>query len=167
MNAVKDRLMEFIKYIGIPIAGFERRISVSGGYVKNISRSIQPNILENISHEFPELNIEWLLVNRGSMIKRINIEGDNKGIVQSGDNSSANGNFGTVSGDYVSVSSDAKVKKIIRDNEIEIEMEQSIENLQQTNKILQTRINDLEALVESKNEIIDFLKEKYDIPKKM
>lgn len=74
MSNVKERLLKFIQSISITTAEFERRIGVSGGYVSNISKSIQPDKLEKISKEFPELNINWLLLGNGPM-KRGNIIG--------------------------------------------------------------------------------------------
>ncbi len=52
-------------------AEFERQIGVSGGYISNISKSIQPDKLEKISKIYPDLNIEWLLIGKGSMINNI------------------------------------------------------------------------------------------------
>lgn len=69
MSGVKDRLLRFIQEIGISTAEFERSIGVSGGYVSNISKSIQPDKLEIISRIYPSLNIEWLLINNGKMTK--------------------------------------------------------------------------------------------------
>ncbi|WP_418495523.1 S24 family peptidase [Coprobacter sp.] len=69
MNNVKDRLISYIKSKDRTIASFEREIGVSSGYIKNISRSIQPDILENISNIYPELNIEWLIIGKGEMLK--------------------------------------------------------------------------------------------------
>ncbi len=69
MKTVKERLLEFIASCNVTVAEFERNIGVSNGYVKNISKSIQPDILERISIVFPTLNIEWLLIERGSMLR--------------------------------------------------------------------------------------------------
>ena len=68
-QTVKERLISFIKSKNKTIASFEKEIGVSSGYIKNISRSIQPDILENIANIYPDLNIEWLMVGRGSMLK--------------------------------------------------------------------------------------------------
>ncbi len=68
MSGVKDRLIQFIRSTKLSNAEFERRVGVSNGYVKNISKSIQPDILETISNEYPELNIGWLMIGKGPMI---------------------------------------------------------------------------------------------------
>lgn len=69
MNTVKERLLEFIKSKKMTIVEFERSIGVSNGYVSSISKSIQPDKLEVISDNNPELSIEWLLIGKGSMFK--------------------------------------------------------------------------------------------------
>lgn len=69
MSKVKERLIEYIKTTRKNISEFEREIGVSSGYISNISKSIQPDKLEIISEKHPSLNIEWLLVGIGSMLK--------------------------------------------------------------------------------------------------
>lgn len=70
MSTVRERLLKFIKEINLTTAEFERQIGVSSGYVNNISKSIQPDKLEIISDKFPQLNINWLLLNKGEMKKK-------------------------------------------------------------------------------------------------
>lgn len=80
MSTVRERLLKFIKEINLTTAEFERQIGVSSGYVNNISKSIQPDKLEIISDKFPQLNINWLLLNKGEMKKKyitINPEHEN------------------------------------------------------------------------------------------
>jgi phage repressor protein C with HTH and peptisase S24 domain len=69
MNTVRERLILYVKSKNKTIASFEREIGVSSGYIKNISRSIQPDILENIANLYPDLNIEWLMIGKGEMLK--------------------------------------------------------------------------------------------------
>ena len=69
MSGVKDRLLDFISQIDIPVSEFERVIEVSNGYVRNISKSIQPYVLEKISDNYPSLDITWLLIGRGEMFR--------------------------------------------------------------------------------------------------
>ncbi len=68
METVRERLMHFIKCLKIPVSEFERKIEVSNAYVRNISKSMQPEILERISNVYPMLNIEWLIIGRGDML---------------------------------------------------------------------------------------------------
>lgn len=75
-QTVKERLISFVRSKDKTIAGFEREIGVSSGYIKNISRSIQPDILENISNIYPDLNIEWLMIGKGSMLKEETVNQD-------------------------------------------------------------------------------------------
>lgn len=69
MSSVKGRLISFISANGYSVAEFERIIGVSAGYVKNISKSIQPDILTRIANNFPDINIDWLLIGRDEMYK--------------------------------------------------------------------------------------------------
>lgn len=67
-DSVKQRLKTFIKASGLKVKEFERRIGASNGYVNNISRSIGLDYLNIIGREFPNLNREWLLYNKGEML---------------------------------------------------------------------------------------------------
>lgn len=69
MSNVKQRLLMFLEAEKIRTSYFEKRIGVSNGYVKNISKSMQPEVLEKISREYPQLSIEWLMVGKGEMMK--------------------------------------------------------------------------------------------------
>lgn len=72
MNGVKDRIKLFAKQIGVTIQDFEKSISVSNGYVNSISRSIGIDKIESILEKYPNLNIEWVLIGKGEMIKEEN-----------------------------------------------------------------------------------------------
>lgn len=73
---VRDRIKEFVKFTKIPISAFEKSILVTNGYVNSISKSIGIDKIELIIEKYPNLNIEWLLSGKGSMIKSITIEED-------------------------------------------------------------------------------------------
>lgn len=68
---VKERLVAFLKYKKISQSKFEKSIGMSGGYINNIRQSIQPDKLQRIAVQFPELNIAWLLIGDagGEMLK--------------------------------------------------------------------------------------------------
>lgn len=63
--------MAFLKYKKISQSKFEKSIGMSGGYINNIRQSIQPDKLQRIAVQFPELNIAWLLIGDagGEMLK--------------------------------------------------------------------------------------------------
>lgn len=67
--SVKDRLKAFCESKKINIAEFERLSGLSNGYVNSISVSIGNRGLEKISTAFPELNMVWLKMGEGSMLK--------------------------------------------------------------------------------------------------
>lgn len=72
-NIVKERLLQFIKTIGVTQKAFEDAIGASKGYINNISRGLGLEKLIAIKLSFPQLNIEWLLTGAGAMLdgKRI------------------------------------------------------------------------------------------------
>lgn len=71
--AVKERLREYIKVLGISEREFCRRIGVSTSYVNSIRTSIQPDKMKNIGEQFPELNPMWLITGDGEMLQRANV----------------------------------------------------------------------------------------------
>ena len=68
--SVKQRIIDFIKHIGISQRAFEKAIGLSNGYINNISVSIGHDKLLRISQHFPELNTEWLMTGEGQMLKK-------------------------------------------------------------------------------------------------
>ena len=60
-ESVKDRLILFLKHKKLSQGKFEKMLGTSNGYVTNIRSSIQPDKLERIASEFPELNIGKML----------------------------------------------------------------------------------------------------------
>lgn len=67
---VKERLIDFIKFIGISQREFERRVGLSNGFVNNISKGIGADKLQKILSEFSNLNQSWLLTGEGEMLNR-------------------------------------------------------------------------------------------------
>ena len=71
---MKERIMEFVRYKGIPVSTFEQLCGLSNAYVKNISKGVGADKLEKILNAFPELNRTWLLTGEGSMLRNNNNE---------------------------------------------------------------------------------------------
>lgn len=83
---MKERLLEFIRYTGLPVYQFEKLCGLSNAYIKNMSKGIGADKLERILSKFPELSKQWLLYGEGNMLvepsmpgTEINIDNTNMG----------------------------------------------------------------------------------------
>lgn len=72
-ETVKDRIKEFIKSKKIGQGKFELLCGLSNGYVNNIRVSIQPDKLEKIALQYPELSKSWVMTGEGEMLNSDNI----------------------------------------------------------------------------------------------
>lgn len=68
-QSVKERLILYIKYLGIGQRKFEIKCGLANGYINNIRQSITPEKLQKISLHNPELNTGWLMTGEGEMLK--------------------------------------------------------------------------------------------------
>lgn len=68
METVKDRIITYIKYIGISQKRFEETVGVSNGYVNNVKASPSSTVLQKIFSACPDLNKDWLLTGEGPML---------------------------------------------------------------------------------------------------
>ena len=84
---MKERIMEFVRYKGLPVSTFEQMCGLSNAYVKNISKGVGADKLEKILNTFPELNRTWLLYGEGEMLKNSTDNGSN----ESNENNENNG----------------------------------------------------------------------------
>lgn len=60
-TTVKERLKAYLSENNTSMAEFSRRIGVSPAYITSMRKSIQPDKVERIKEEFPDLDIDWLL----------------------------------------------------------------------------------------------------------
>lgn len=148
-ETVKDRLISYLKYKNIGQAKFAKSIGVSTGYVNNIRRSIQPDKVISISKQYPDLNTGWLMTGEGDMIYnnyKINVSTNNGSISQ---------------GQTINIELPTSgTEKIIKPDGT-VEIQPSGQNTDNSGEIarLKQRIEDLERLIQSKDEIICLLKE--------
>lgn len=68
-NTVKDRLIAYLSEKKLSKAEFGRRIGASSAFVTSMRKSMQPDKIERIAQEFPDLNIVWLQTGEGEMLK--------------------------------------------------------------------------------------------------
>ncbi|MDD3479988.1 MAG: hypothetical protein PHI42_06350 [Paludibacteraceae bacterium] len=67
-TTVKQRLIEFLTYKKIGQKKFAETCGLSSGYVNAIRKSIQPDKINRIAMQFPDLNTGWLLTGNGEML---------------------------------------------------------------------------------------------------
>ena len=68
-TTVKDRLIKYLEVNKISKSEFGRRIGVSSAFITSMRQSMQPDKLERIALNFPDLNTEWLMTGKGHMTK--------------------------------------------------------------------------------------------------
>lgn len=65
---IKERLLIFIKALGITTAEFERVCGLSNGFVKNTNDRIRKASLKLISDAYPRLSMDWVINGEGDMM---------------------------------------------------------------------------------------------------
>lgn len=164
-NSVNNRIRIIYKSFNITLKTFSDRLDMSEGTLKSMfTRGTNPSfdILHKIANAYSEISMDWLITGKGEMYKtEYNAGRDNN--INNGENKGVIGNSGIIgnmvsenSGNYV-VMGEQKAKKIMKDGEVTIEMEQSaeLELLQQTNSHLEIRIKDLETINASQSKTIE------------
>lgn len=66
---MKERLILFLKHLGIGQLAFEENVGLSRGYVNKVGDNITLRSLDKIEASYPELNINWLKTGTGEMLK--------------------------------------------------------------------------------------------------
>lgn len=67
--SVKERIIEYLDYKKISKSEFGREIGVSSAYISSMRKSFQPDKIQSIASKYPDLDINWLLTGKGSMLK--------------------------------------------------------------------------------------------------
>ena len=65
---MRERLMEFLAYLGISQKKFEENCGLSNGFADKVGDSIREVNLKKITEKYPELNMNWLKTGVGEMI---------------------------------------------------------------------------------------------------
>ena len=71
-KTVKERLKYFISTLNISEREFEEKCNLSYGYIYSIKKGIGQNKLDEISNIYPNLNLGWLTLGDGEMLKADN-----------------------------------------------------------------------------------------------
>ncbi len=84
-DSVRERIIYYLKAAKISQAQFCRRVGLSSGYLGAMRKSFQPDTINRIVAEFPDLDLTWLLTGEGGMLKESEPEpGDQTTIISSG-----------------------------------------------------------------------------------
>lgn len=70
--SVQERLEIYIRSKGLGNYQFEMKVGLSQGYIKRVRNCLHPEKIKRIANAFPDLNIEWMIIGRGEMIKQNN-----------------------------------------------------------------------------------------------
>lgn len=65
----KERIKEFISYLGLTNTSFEKSLGLSNGYINSMRKGLGYDKLEQLSNMYPELNMGWFLMGEGEMVK--------------------------------------------------------------------------------------------------
>lgn len=68
-QTIKDRLLAYIKYLGIGQSKFEKLCGLSNGYINNSKGNFGSAKIEDILKACDDLNRSWLLTGEGEMLK--------------------------------------------------------------------------------------------------
>jgi hypothetical protein len=68
---MKQRLIDFLAYLGIGQTKFEEKVGLSRGFINKIGENITLKCLKKITEAHPELNINWLKTGEGNMLKSV------------------------------------------------------------------------------------------------
>ncbi len=73
---IKERIIQIIEYKGIPKEKFYQKIGMTSANFRGEakSRPLNSNAIENILSEIPDLNIEWLITGKGSMLQDMEVQ---------------------------------------------------------------------------------------------
>jgi hypothetical protein len=66
---MKDRLIQFLAYLGIGQTKFEENVGLSRGFVNTLKDNLTVKTLDKILTKYPELNPDWLKTGEGEMLK--------------------------------------------------------------------------------------------------
>lgn len=154
MSNAKERIKQYIEYLGVSTSEFERTAGLSNGSISKPTSRMQSSTIRLIGEAYTDLNMDWVRTGRGEMIKpqpthSIRDISGNQNMVNNGDNPTI-----------------FKDVKILIEEEIGIDDEnlrtlgdaqRHIKSLKELLKEAEKKIIKLEGKVEQQNETIKML----------
>lgn len=69
MDGTKERLLQFISYLGLDKSVFEREAGLANGFVDKTNSRMRKTSLNAITGRWPQLNGDWLMSGEGDMLR--------------------------------------------------------------------------------------------------
>ena len=63
---IKDRILQLIAALGISTSAFEKKLSLSNGYFRNV-KSVAADTCRKIVESYPNVSLAWLICGKGDM----------------------------------------------------------------------------------------------------
>lgn len=161
--SINERIAQFyewyIKEKGITQKSFSEGIGISASQLNSIISGRDKAglaIIEKFLNFFPDLDANWLLRGMGEMFVHRNYVQGNENIVDS--NIHGNTAYGSVHGHMVNIEEKADFEKIITEKDVQITRQSTAsQKAQRTIDDLTVRVETLEQLIKSKEDIIIYL----------
>lgn len=76
MTTIKERILQFIEYQGEKKEGFFDNLGLSYANFKGVQKksALSSDSIDKIISKYPEIDLEWLITGKGSMLKSISPE---------------------------------------------------------------------------------------------
>lgn len=69
MDEFKNRLLQFLEFLGLSQRAFEESCGITQGTIPSIKvKGPSVDVLMKISNTYPDLNLNWLIAGRGPML---------------------------------------------------------------------------------------------------
>lgn len=90
MSNAKERIKQYIEYLGISTSEFERTAGLGNGSMSKPTARMQSSTIRSIGEAYTDLNTDWVKTGRGEMIKpnpsnSIRDISNNSGLINQGD----------------------------------------------------------------------------------
>lgn len=135
---IKDRLLQFVKYIGYSDARFEREAELSNGFLKKTNAKMRKTSIDSILAHFPQLSREWLINGSGEMIHSL---------PKNGNNFYGNNNNGIDNSYNIHSTPDSLMQLLIEQNKVIRKGQEQISKSQEQITMLIEQINKLTSII--------------------
>ena len=82
---IRDRIKLIMDYKGMSINKFEQAIGVSKSYLAN-TKGISSDAVSSILSKFPDISADWLLLEKGDMVRNLGSQDDDKPVASPTEN---------------------------------------------------------------------------------